>query len=322
MRKVALMLIGLFLWTGTAWAVPETVSVRATDVTPSSFAVAWMTDVTAEPTVQVFLDASGANEITEAVDLATMPDASSAVAAAAREKGVMKVRVSGLSANTTYWVRTMTVDPDNPDSTGYSSLREVTTAGSVVPYRQLEDGSLSPLANDLLGFRVYIRPADPADVPGMGDLLLLETSGSRYPVSAFAGEGSDAPEGVLDLNNLFGLEGASLDVDGGETAALRIYRGGTLSTLLHYRRFPADGGRTAVAEPVRGFFADVNLDGRVDAEDFDFFKAQYRQGADDAAFNPDFNFMPAEEGGTVSADVVDARDFARFATQYGRADVE
>lgn len=322
MRRTALILIGVLLLCSTALAVPETVSVRITDVTPSSFAVVWLTDVAAEPTVQVFTDSAGNNEITGAVRITAMPDAAAEVAAAARAKGIMKVRVSGLAAGAQYYVRTVTVDPANPSSVGYSAPQAVTLASVVAPYRTDQVGSLRPCANDLASFPVYIRPADTSELPGLGDLLLLETAGSSSPVSAFVGQGIAAPEGLLDLNNLFDLDGLGLHLGGDEKATLRIYRGGTLTTLLHYRNIPAGSDLVNVTEPVRGFFADINLDGRVDAADFALFKEQYRQGANGGVFNPDYNFIPIREGEIVGEDVIDARDFARFATQYGREDVE
>ncbi len=322
MRTIALLLTGMALWAGTALAVPETVSVRVTDVTTSSFSVVWLTDVAAEPAVQVFADASMGSELTGKLHLEPMPDAAPAVAEAARGKGIMKVRVSGLDADSTYYVRTVTADPQNETSVSYSSVQEVTTATQVVPYRRESDGTLGQAVNDLLSFKVYIRPGESSELPRLGDLLVLQADGSAWPVSAFAGEGIASPEGVLDLNNLFGWEGRSLDLHGGETATLRIYRGGTLSTLLHYRKFPADSGEGAVGEPVRGFWADFNLDGAVDQADFEIFKAQYRSSADDGVFNPDVNLIAEQEGGTVSGDQIDARDFARFATEYGNTDVE
>jgi hypothetical protein len=321
-KRMVWTVLLILLGSGSALAVPETVSVRVTDVTPTSFAVVWMTDVAAEPAVQIYQEASGANEITGSLRLTPMPDAAPAVAAAARQKGIMKVRVSGLAPQTTCYVRTVTADPANPQSVGYSAPQAVTTAALVEPFTRQGDGTLTPAANDLLAFPVYIRPGDQGELPGRGDLLLIETSGSYWPLSAFAGEGVAAPEGLLDLNNLFDFDGKSLDLSGGEKATLRIYRGGTLSTLLHYRSFPTDSGAGAVGEAVRGFFADVNIDGRVDETDFEQFKAQYRQGAGDAAFNPDFNFIAVQEGSVETDDRIDARDFARFAPEFGRTNVE
>jgi hypothetical protein len=322
LRPTFLLLICSLLWAGNAMAVPETSSVRITDVTTTSFAVVWMTDVAADPAVQIFRDGSGGQEITGFVRQTPMPDASAATAASAREKGLMKVRVAGLEPGVTYHVRTVTQDPQRPDSIAYSSLREVTTAMRVEPFHRDGQGYLAPLANDLTTFRIYIRPSDAATMPAQGDLLLLSTPDSPYPLSSFAGEGIPAPEGVLDLNNLFGLDRRSMPILGGEHAILRIYRGGGLTTHLHYRRFPAPTGIIGVSTPLRGFFADINLDGRVDEADFAVFREQYRLRADDGGFNPDFNFVAVQEGEIEAADRIDARDFAAFASQYGRTGIE
>lgn len=320
MRRIALLLIGGLLWAEGALAVPETASVRVTDVTPTSFAVVWLTDVPVEPTLQLFRTADGTGDITSTLRQAPFPETAPTVKAAARSKGIMKVRVTGIAPQSTVYVRTVTADPANPLSVSYSALQKVVTATRVEPFRQT-DGTLAPAANDLLAFPVYIRPGNPAAVPSLGDLLVLETAGASSPLSAFVGEGLATPEGLVDLNNLFGTVGTSLDLGGGETVTLRHYRGGTLATLLHYRRFPADTGTGAVGGAVRGFFADVNLDGKVDEADFELFKPLYRQTAGDGAFNPDYNLFPVSEGTTLATDRIDAQDFARFAGQFGRADL-
>jgi hypothetical protein len=318
MHRIVSTVMGAILFcTATAWAVPETVSVRITDVTPSSFSVVWLTNVPAQPTVQVFSDASGNDDISTEVGIQPMPDMIDSVAAAAKMKGVMKVRVSGLTANTVYAVRTVSVDPSQTESIGYSALQTVTTAERVDAHRTTADGTLEPRNNDLLTFSIYIRPGH---LPQSGELILLESDTGSYPVSAFVGQDIAAPEGLIDLNNLFDFDGISLDVIADENATLRIYRGGTLSTLLHYRTFAENSSLVNVTQPVRGFFEDVNLDGRIDAADFALFKEQYRQVADGSLFNPDFNFITVEQGVITNEDVIDARDFASFATQYGRTD--
>lgn len=317
MTRILLMAlcIGLGL-AGSAFAVPETVSVRVTDVTPAAFSVVWMTDVAATPDVEVYGDAGMSNRLTDTITVTPMPDAPAEVAAAARGRGVMKVRVSGLSPNTSYYVRTVTADPADPTSVAYSGVQTVTTAAAVVPYVAESDGTLRGIANDLLAMKIYIRPGDSDAVPGEGSLILLETPASPYPVSAFVGAGIVAPEGVLDLNNLFGQDLTSLFVQGGEKVEVSVYRGGTLSTLIHYRRLPANAGAVAVTEPVAGFFADINLDGKVDDEDFAAFRQQYRTQPNDPSYNPDFNFIGDPAG------VIDARDFAKFAREYGRTGVQ
>lgn len=316
MQKLKFVLFMVFVWVGNAFAVPETVSVRVTDVTTSSFALIWMTDVVATPNVEVYSDSAMSNRLTDKITVTPMPDLPQAVTAAAGGKGIMKVRVSGLAPNTGYYVRSVTADPANGASIGYSDIQPVTTGSEVRPYNRREDGTLQGFANDLISTRVYIRPSANDPASGQGDLVLLETPVSPYPVTAFIGAGAKAPEGLLDLNNLFGQSLNSLFIQGSEKILLTIYRGGTLSTLFHYRRLPANSGAVAVAEPVKGFFADINLDGKIDGQDFAEFKKQYRTVPDDADYNPDYKFVENPTG------KIDAQDFARFAREYGRAGVE
>lgn len=310
---LSLLLLPL-AFTSLAYAVPETNAVRVTDVTASSFSLVWMTDSAAEPTVEVFSDRSLQQRVTEGLVVTPMPGESAAVQAA-RTKGIMKARVSGALPSTTYYARAVTKDPANPDSVSYSTLQEVTTASTVLLYRTVNSAAQA-LANDLVAVPVYVRPADQADQPRLGDLIMLEGQGTPYPISAFVGDGAVSPEGILDLNNLFGIDGSSLAVAGGETITLRVYRAGGLSTLTHYRRTPQNSGACSVVGLQKGFFADINLDRTVDDQDFLLFKAQYRTMPDDASYNPDFNFIEDPES------KVDVRDFSRFSQEYGRQNVQ
>lgn len=314
-RKTMLILLISFTWIGSAFAVPETVSVRVTDVTTSSFAVVWLTDVAATPNVEVYSDSAMANSLAGTVTLVPMPDAPQDVATAARGKGIMKVRVAGLTPNTTCYVRTVTADPADPTNVAYSALQQVTTTALVAPYQKAADGTLQGFANDLISMKVYLRPSDTDAAPGQGDLILLETPASPNPVSAFVGFGLTAPEGVLDLNNLFGTDMTSLFIAGGGNTLLTVYRGGTLSNLSHYRWFPTNSGTVSVQESMKGFFADINLDGKVDDQDFAEFRQQYRTAPDDSTYNPDYKFVEGTDG------KINAQDFARFAREYGRTGV-
>ena len=316
MRILIVLLIALLVRTGSAYAVPETVSMRVTDVTTSSLSLVWMTDVAALPGLEVYSDPAMANRLTDTVTVIPMPELPQDTALAAANRGVMKVRVDGLAANTTYYVRSVTADPADPSSIGYSGLQEVTTAAMVVPYRQAGDGTLQGFANDLVAMKVYIQPNDNNASPGQGDLVLLETPASPYPVTAFAGVGAAAPEGIFDLNNLFGTDLTSLVIQGGEKTQLTIYRGGLFSTLTHYRKLPVSSGSVAVGSPLTGFFADINLDGNVDDLDFAEFRKQYRGSPYDPSYNPDYNFVEDQNNR------IDAQEFARFAREYGRTGVQ
>lgn len=298
-----------------ALAVPDSVSVRVTDVTTTSLSVVWMTDVQAEPAVEIYTDGAMISRVTEGITVTSMPDASPEVSTAAKAKGILKARISGLAPASTYYVRSVTRDPANADSVGYSSLIELKTASVVAPYAADQDGSLKGFANDLTTMKVYIRPNDQQSTPGMGDLLMLETSEAAYPVTAFVGAGVSAPEGVIDLNNLFGTNLSTLWVKGGDKCQIRFYRGGSLATMLHYRRLPVNSGILSANDPVKGYFADINLDGKVDDGDFEEFRKQYRTSPNDGTYNPDFKFVQTDAGN------IGAEDFTRFAREYGRVDV-
>jgi hypothetical protein len=296
-----------------AFAVPEVVSVRVTDVTTSSFSLVWMTDIYGEPEMEVYTDISMTNEITETLAISPMPVSSTEVKEAASAKRIMNIRVSGLRSSSTYYARAVMRDPEDPFNVGYSPLLEVATAGKVMPYGHAGEGVYG-FSNDLAQFRVYLPPA--GNTMGLGDLIIIESDGSRYPVSVFVGDGIEAPWGVLDLNNLFSDNGTSLDLTGRERLTVTVFRGGMFSTLTHYRRTPLDEEMVYVVEPLQGFFADINLDGDVDNLDFGMFREHYRMVPEDEFYNPDYNFVEDETG------VVDAREFSRFSREYGRTGVE
>lgn len=301
-----------FLLTPAAFAVPETNAVRVTDVTASSFSVVWMTDVAADASVEIYADKSMQQRVTEGFVFST-PTGSAAQAG--RAKGIMKVQVTGTQPATTYYARTVTTESANPLSVSYSSLQQVTTASSVALYLT-RNNVAQGISNDILSFPVYVRPIEQGADPRLGDLIVLDVQGSSNSVSAFVGDGTVSPEGLLDFNNLFGADGTSLAVAGGEVIALRIYRGGNLSTLTHYRKAPQNSTAVSLANPLKGFFADINLDGNIDDADFQAFKAQYRTGPNDPAYNPDFNFISDPTG------TVDIRDFGKFSKEYGRTNVQ
>ncbi len=321
MSRIALLLIIFLPWALPALAVPETVSLRVSDVTPRSFCLVWMSNQLIEPAVEVFADAGMTQELTSASKIVSAPGLSSNVAEAATAKRIYIMQVSGLQADTEYFVRSLGRDVNDTFSIGYSAVQAVTTASSVQPCQVAVDGSLSAVNNDLLAFKVYVRPVEQGGAfAGLGDLLVLETDQAAYPLTAFAGDGIPAGEAVIDLNNLFDLSRISLSLSNSELIRLRVYRGETLSTLYHVRKLPDTSGELAVVAAERGWNrADLNLDGVVDHADFQLFKDQYRQGADDQTYNPDFDFILI--GTADGADeIVDLRDFAWFSGQYGKTE--
>jgi len=321
MARIILLGMVFFCLVGaaTCWAVPETVGVRVTDVTPRSFCLVWMSNVAVEPDVEVYADAGMTEELTSEVRVEAFPDAGVTVHEAAAAKHIYRLRVAGLQAGHRYHVRSVSRDAADDTSIGYSALLEVVTANQVAPFYANDEGTLVPLNNDLLHFGIYIRPQDQdADLAGYGDLLILEGSAFAAPLSAFSSAAVDSGSGIIDLNNLFDLSGNSAGISGGETVTLRVYRGGTLSVLYHLRQLPAANGTLALSVAQKGFnAADLNVDGKVDNSDFELFKEHYRQQADATDFNPDMNFIAIEDTGISAADRIDLQDFGWFAGQYG-----
>ncbi len=297
-------------------AAPDTLAVRVTDVTPNSLSLVWMSDMPAEPSVQVFSDAAMANDITSQVKVVSMPCASADAAAAARLKNLFKVRIEGLEARTDYYVRAVSTDVADAASSSVSALQKVATGKEAASYTHDANGLPVPFSNDLVTFQAYTPPNSADPQPGLGDIVLLEIPDAAFPISAFVGDGVLTPEGAIDLNNLFGADGAALFMANKEKAVLTVYRGGTLSNLVHYRWLPASSGLTQVQVPANGFFADFNLDGVVDMADFQKFRKYYRTKKTDGSYNPDFDFVGDPDG------VVDAREFSKFSVQYGKTGVQ
>ncbi len=293
-------------------ALPDVFAVKAVNVTTDSMCVAWLTDTPSEPGLEVYSDGGMANEITSQLEIEPFAGVSSGIAQAAMSKGVMMARVRGLEPDTAYYVRAVTADASDLDSRSFSTLMEVTTETEAASYVKAADGEPRMIVNDLVAFPVYVLPGTSGEDLGPGSLILLVTPGARYPISAFVGEGVLSPEGVVDLNNLFGPGGINIPVEGMERAQIDVYRGGSMLNLEHYRWIGESSGQTEVNDALRGFFADFDLDGKIDSADFEMFKKYYRTAKSDAAYNPDYDYVDDPEG------VVDVREFSSFAEQYGR----
>lgn len=289
-------------------ALPALTGVRVTDVTASSFAVVWMTDVEGEPSVEVFLDLQMSSSIKHGVNIIQMAGATS-TKTAALGRGNIRVMVTGLQPDTLYYIRAAMPDPSDPSVISYSPLMEAVTASKTIPYKD-SDGLRVSLANDLIVFSTFTQSDDQEN--GAGELVVLEIPNSRYPLSAYVGEGVQAPEVIFDLNNLYGSDGLSADIAGGDRITLTVYKGGFAYTVLYYRRLDLNNGISAVSEPLKGYFADVNMDGSVDDGDLELFRAQYGIASSDPGFNPDFDFVQDQSG------VIDVKDFSKFSIQYGR----
>lgn len=310
---VAMAFFVVTLFSNTVYASIETVSLRIVDVTPISFSVVWMTNVEGVPNIDVYSDVTMQNKINKNVKIIPYIDLSQELQGLARQKGIMKITVTGLNPDSTYYFNAITSD-EATGLTDYSTLTSATTASKILTYSIDDVQKKYTFTNNLATFNIFLPPSDDGILLGKGSLILLDTDTSLYPLSAFIGNEINAPEGYIDLNNLFNIAGTSLQVFDGSRTKLLVYRGTTFSTLLHYRKISVHAGSGMVEDVVKGFFADINLDGNVDVIDFELFKEHYMLEANDISFNPDFDFYKTNK--------VDVFDFSKFSKEYGRIDVE
>jgi hypothetical protein len=177
------------------------------NVTTVSFTVVWWAGEAATGTVEVFVDPDGQLDVTPFVTFTNLADGNAAA------RGLIAIRVDGLTPATDFYVRTTT----SPTGGGGDTIEPATT-----PLLGIRTSSetravaqdLSPIANDLL--TLGLLESD-ATTPAMGGLVVAIVDGSVRPIASFVGDGIAAPLALLDLNNLYGSStGVSLATAGGE----------------------------------------------------------------------------------------------------------
>jgi hypothetical protein len=202
-----------------------------TDVTPCSFSLVWIANQAATCSAKVYTDPEGEDVITGL----SITDESAGHPPAA-ENGVMKVRVSGLSPQTTYYFRTVTI-------TSQGELVE--PVGNELPSVQTELSSI-PVTNDLLAHRIV--KSDGA-TPAVGALLLGEVEGGSYPITGWVGDGVPAPWALLDLNNVYSrTDHLNLELAGGEVITL-VSLGGSLGSKRLIGTVPTETGGIETLDP-------------------------------------------------------------------------
>jgi len=305
---LVLVAIGLTLGGKAAAAVTD---VAITDVTTRACAVAWVSDAPVnDATVRVFADPAGTTELTGGLTVTL----ASASIPTAHGLGLVKVEVTGLSADTSVYLQTQT-----------------TTAGGIVPFPAVPpflevhtavattraDMAGTPIVNDVITHTLM----EPDGVtPATGALMLVELPGlAAAPLSAFVGEGAATPTTLVDLNNLFDLTGATLQVP--DEAVLRIteYRGGLCADLaeqrlVRFRRLPPPSPGPALTEavtPVPCFFADPVCDDVVDILDVQWVLNRLGRVLGECGFHPDLD--------VVTDNAIDILDVQGVLNRFGES---
>lgn len=281
--------LSLLFCTLTVQAVPAVLSdVLVTDVSDRSFSLVWTTDQPGQPGVEVYTDSGASNRLNN-ISISYYPvstgnpaltgqardDSINSIVQAAQSLGIIKLRVSGLTPATSYFVKygfenaaqETTLCPDAgialcPSSAGMLSLQ------TAAEQSRINSTGNALFENDqlLLGDQQIQT----------GELLLIGVEYARYPTSVFAGDGMALPYVLFDMNNLYAqADQRSMQVRGrvdssmgnlGEALVVRRYRGQAGSTSqLEVLAAATGSGAIIAAEPATT--GDCNGDGFLNGYD-------------------------------------------------------
>lgn len=224
-KIVMLLFAGMMLSIPAMAATPVVSHTMVTDVTTVSFSVIWASDIAATADIAVF-EADGVTPPAGyAVEAHPVEPGNTSIQEAAEDNGVMKVRVTGLSADTTYYFQTITTDKYSTDSTVFpetAPLMSVTTAVNTIRSK-IEGSDEVPFSNDVIIEECYLEDGT---TPAEGTLLLATMEGAEYPLTAFVGDGVESPYALIDLNNAFSRDTReNLDLEQGKNLTLLNFRG-------------------------------------------------------------------------------------------------
>ena len=235
--KFGIIFLSILVWCAcpvfVMAGVPAVSNLFITDVTPKSFSVIWAANEACTADIEVYEDASGTT-IVPGIVIEPHPVESGDVAIkeAAENNGVMKVRVTGLAFDTTYYFQTITTSKSTSDITlypGTAPFMAVTTEVQTV--RTYTSGSdVLPFSNDIIIEECYLEAGV---TPAEGTLLMATVTGGNYPLTAFIGDGVDLPYALIDLNNMYSRETfETLDLMQGENLTLLNFRGITGNSIV------------------------------------------------------------------------------------------
>ncbi|MEE9531824.1 MAG: hypothetical protein V3W52_12570, partial [Syntrophobacteria bacterium] len=204
--------------------------ITVTDVTPDGFAVIWQATQASTCNLVVY-DDTGA-------PLGNLTiESESELHPPAEDNGVMKVRVSGVDANTTYQFQTVTTSKADDlalVTPSYSQLLAVVT-----------ESASATVTNDSIKQEIYDQDGNAAD----GTLVVASVAGGRNPVTAWVGEGVASPWAQVDLNQIYSeLTHENLQLQGDEELTLWSF-GGMLGNYINVQKIASPTGTEQAALP-------------------------------------------------------------------------
>ena len=229
-----------------------------TDVTPTSFSVLWIADEAATSGVNVFYDVLGAEPVVNVVvDLQYTESNDLALAMQAEDHAVLRVRVSGLRANTAYFYQTTTTFKQGGTVTLFPAVGPLPSVLTL-------DKSFSQ-SNESLGAQILQSDGFSS---ATGSVLLIEVPGSVSPISHMVGDGFSVDTAAINLANFYDTDTASnLMLHGSEAVTLSVV-GGLLGQTEQSNIIPTNDGQgelTVLSTLVLDDRLDSDSDGMPDA---------------------------------------------------------
>lgn len=193
----------------TALGQVQLSEIEAGNVTPFSFSVVWKTSEAAAPALEVYSDEAGQLEITDQLRIEFSPlglgERSVSSDYAARQeryalqdlvaaRNIALVRVSGLHAGTSYYVR--------PLALGESDTVVGGEAGNLIQVKTAEENSFITESKQLVFSFESGAPSQ-----AQGAVARLESPGLAYPLFSVVGDGAGVTEAYFNLDQLLNVEG-------------------------------------------------------------------------------------------------------------------
>jgi hypothetical protein len=192
----------------------------------------------------------------------------------------MKVKVTGLQPDTTYYFRTLTTSKEDGKLT-------ISPPEPTEPTRVQTELSSIVVYNDVLAHRIFQRDGKTA---AEGALLLAEVDSGNYPITGWVKIQDFASWAFVNLDNIYSRESHSnLDLAGGEGLTLTSI-GGSLGFKLIRVAIPPETGTIQTLQPVPSEEQCTLSTDADDDEMFDNFEVTYGLDpldASDAPSDPD-----------------------------------
>ncbi|WHI49547.1 hypothetical protein P3339_13820 [Microbulbifer sp. MLAF003] len=276
-------------------ATTEISDLMIADVTDRSLSIIFTTSEKASPALAVFTD-EGATAPAADIEIVQFPvhtgdpaisgqfrsHSIAGIVNGAKSRFIVKLEVQGLEPEATYYLRPSATSESSGEETvcpdagsdyclgiEAEALTIETAKGGVHAELDISSGNTQLYLND----QVIID----TEQGNTGDLAIIAVEGARYPLSAFVGDGIEAPKAIVDLNNLYSetgngllrIEGSMPDVqrgDFGEAAQVRLYRGiEGINTV--YRGIGINSGKGQAVPLNNSALGDCNLNGTVNGYD-------------------------------------------------------